>query len=443
MKKNKLTNIILALGIYLPFEDFILKWLPVPENVFVVLRQLPDIIILSFLCLMLLTALLVRRIDIASNKVFIVLMLFIASTFVSVLLNGSSIISALPTVKALVRYMFLMFILYWIKPTEKQALLFIKSILVVVFIEATIGIAQYFIGGSIRDIFKPRELETIEYAVTALRKGSTESFGTMAYTINYGFFLVIGLVFSLCFGKYFSKHRVLFSIGILYLFVAIYCSGSRSAFLSALISIGLFMYYRYGIRLLFYVVPLSLSLFMAIIFLDTGGSARNFWYFLSPGYINSMESQRLGMIKIFIDYLANIDNHLLFGLSSDKQYFVNYISANYRMPIFFKRSTLTIFEDLYWVALTFYYGIIGLLLFSMVIINIFKEVSIFKETGSANPLQSDLIVTCKIMLLLLIPVNFVNQMFAVRQFSFYVWAVIGFTLSLLHSSRNNENITNK
>lgn len=392
---------------------------------------------------MFLTSLMERKIEAASNKILFLLTLFIASAFMSVFLNGSSFLGALPTVKALVRYILLIFILYWIKPTEKQTLFFIKAIIVVAFIEATIGIAQFIAGGYIRDIFKPRELYTIEYAVTALRKGVNESFGTMAYTINYAFFLVAGLVCSLCFGKYFSKHKIIFGAGSVYLLAAIYCSGSRSAFLSALIAIGLFIYYRHGIRLLFYVVPLSLSLFMAILFLDKGGSYKDFWYFLSPGFIGSLEAQRLGMTKIFIDYASNIDRHLLFGLSSDKQYFVNYIATNYRMPMFFSQSTLTMFEDVYWVALTFYYGIVGLMLFSVVIYFIYKEVAIFKETGNITSFQSDLILTCKVMLLLLIPVNFVNQILAVRQFSFYVWAVIGFTLSLLYSSRQNEDIADK
>ena len=430
--------IIYGLAIYLPFEDFILKWLPVSENIFIILRQIPDLFVFSFVFFVLLSSLMKRRIDVVNKKAFSFLALFITFSLVSVFLNHSSLFNSLLNLKALIRYVFLIYILYWIKPTEKQALTFIKAVIIIAFIEAAIGTLQFFGGDLIRNLFEPRKLYSIQYAVTALRKGSGESFGTMAYTINYAFFLVVSLVFILGFGKYFSKHKFMLNAGSLFLVVAIFFSGSRAAFLSALIAIGLYTYYRYGIRIIFYLMPLFVGLIMLVLFVDKGSSSKDFWYFLSPRYVDNLESQRLGMIKLFLSYVSALDPHLLYGLSSDKSFFVDYISANYKLPLFFSKGTIGAFEDVYWIALIFYYGIIGFILFALFLFFIYKKIIAFEKFSDITDIHSDMLVTCKILFLLIIPLQFVNQTLEVRQFAFYMWAIVGFTLSILRTATNSE-----
>ena len=439
MKKSKLVYLIIFLAAYLPFEDFTLKWFHVSEDAFIILRQMPDAIVYSFILFMVLTYLMSRKVAIVDKSLPIYLVVFISIACLSILINNSSLANSALKMNALLRYMLLVFILYWLRPTEKQATLFIKTVIVISLVEATVGILQYYSASNVRSFFQPRELTAVQYAVTAIKKGSGESFGTMANTINYAFFLVIGLVVLITLNKHAFNYKVATMIFIVfYLMLGIYASGSRSAFLSVLIIIGLYIYYKYNIRILLYFMPLLLGLVFMIMFADVGTSAQDFWFFLSPGYLDMLESQRLGMIRILVDYIGAMDPHLLFGLSPDKSHLVQYLSMHYKMPLFFSELTLQAFEDVYWAALLFYYGAVGLFIYVLMIFSIYKKVVGNGRHNNLSAFHIDLILTTKIMLVMLIPVNMFGQILVVRQYAFYMWMMVGIALSFKNVSYSQQ-----
>jgi len=73
------------------------------------------------------------------------------------------------------------------------------------------------------------------------------------------------------------------------------------------------------------------------------------------------------------------------------------------MPPFFSESTLKAFEDVYWIALILYYGIVGVILFVMAMYYLYKGIISKESNHYITSFQSDLILTCKIMFLCLFP----------------------------------------
>ncbi|MBI5971501.1 MAG: hypothetical protein HY884_10155 [Deltaproteobacteria bacterium] len=427
---NRSVYLVFLLGFYLPFEDFILKWFPMPEKAYLILRQAPDALVLSLALVIFLKSVFESRLSVVSKKSSFFLLMFMGFALLTVVINNSSLITAVLSLKALLRYVFLVYILCWIKPSEKQALAFIKVVIALAFVEATIGNLQYIGGDAVLEFFRPRELSG-EMGIAFTTVTGDEVFGTMAYTISYASFLLIGLVFLFVFGTRVGLGTAAIGAGAAYLFAAILFSGSRAAFLSAIIAGGLYIFFKRGIRVVFYLTPGILVLLFVLLYADKGNTSRDFLFFLSPQYLDNLESQRLGMVRIFLDYLTSADRHLLYGLSPDKQFLTDYLAMNYRMPYLFSEKMLKAFEDVYWLALLFYYGIIGLSFFALTLYYLYKKLMAFNLLADVDGFRKDALLACRILMLLLIPLNLVNQTFEVRQFSFYLWAFMGLTFSVL------------
>ena len=307
-----------------------------------------------------------------------------------------------------------------------------------------LGQAQLIGGDAVRDILKPFEISRETGLVfTAMRHN--ELFGTMSYTINYAYFLLLSLILFLCFRGKMVKNVIVIWSFVLLLFLSIYLSGSRSAFLAAFIGILFYAHLIHGVKASAPImVCFLLTLFLAFLFFDKGSTNQNFWFFLSPDYPHILEAQRLGFIKVFIDYIG--DPHLFYGLSSDKSFVVSYISDKYNLPFYLAEKTLNSIEDVYWVTLVIYYGIIGLSFYILFIYFLYRKLKTLRMKGLITDLQERLFLASKILIFLLIPLNFFSQAFEVRHFSFYFWAVIGIAASHFcqaDTMSTNENLANK
>lgn len=382
-----------------------------------------------------------------SKRAFLFLILFIIYSVLTIIINQSSFYNSLLNLKAMIRYIFLINIIFFCKPSERQALNFIRLVIALAFIQATIGYFQFLGGEAVRDMFKPRYLvEETDLTFTALMSG-TDTFGTMAYTINYASYLLVGMVFFISFSKRLNIGLFTLYVGIAYFMIALYLSNSRSAFIAA--SMAIILYYSMIGRLTklsyFRIVAITaVLLLLTYLFVEKGTTNVDFWYFLSPNFYDMLESQRLGMLRVF--QAAFGDPRLLFGLSPDKSFVVDHIVHNYKLPPLLAETSVRYIEDVFWVALIFYYGLIGVALLLLFLIHIYKKLRELERSGIITDFQQNMISSCKILLFLLIPMNFLNQTLKVRHFSFYLWLIIGFSLSVqtrqrIGKDRNDNNIT--
>lgn len=436
-EKNALFVPVLLLAAYLPFEDFLLKWLPVSETVFLALRQIPDVVVLGlFLLVAVDDAYRKQKVFTISNKAFLFLLVFVLYGIVAIRINGSSVVTAIMNIKALVRYIGLIYVFLSIRPTERQIRVFLKLILGVAFVEVLIGAAQLFGGEAVLNIFKPFELSS-EAGIKFSAMKHDELFGTMSYTTNYASYLLLSIVVLLCFRGALIRGVFLNAFFLTLIVAAIFLSGSRSAFLSALLAILLYVHAMWGIRASAFLTASGVAvLVFATLFLEKGTTNVDFWFFLTPEYLQTLEAQRLGLLRIFMSYAS--DPHFLFGLSSDKGFVVEYLARKYSLPELFAESTLYSIEDVYWVALAIYYGLIGLLLFIFFLLFLYKKLAALKDASMRSDLQERLFLASKIMMMLLVPLNFVGQAFEVRHLSFYFWALLGMTASQLVASEGQR-----
>ena len=452
--KTAILNIIIFLVIYLPFEDFILKWLPVSELTFTILRQIPDLIIFSLSLLIFLTTLYKRnKIDIVRKSLFIILLLFIINAIFSLIINNGSFFHGIINLKAMIRYIFLIYIVNYIKPDKKDIKSIMKYIFFIAFIQMAIGLTQYIFGEKIMVFFQPRILHISEFQMNfSALKGEINIFGTMAQEVSFSYFILLSSILWLTVAQNYIKSKFIFYIVYLCFFFIICISGSRATLICSLAGLLLYIYYNRNFKKTVSYLSLSLIIiFSALPFIKKGNSNEDFFFMFSPKYVKMLEKQRLGIVKyILINYTE--DSKLLFGLSPDKNKVVDYIKEKYAPPPALYKLMDIILEDIYWVAIIIYYGLVGFVLFIFFLFILFKEIS--KTDRNTTELDQSIQTFCKIMTIILLLLNIIAPILEIRQFAFYYWLFVAYALNEGSSNKNNEsnkigalkhneNITNK
>jgi hypothetical protein len=437
--------LIIFLALYLPIEDFMLKWLPVSEQAYILLRQIPDVLII-FMALIIFVkkALTNGSIIFIGKKTDFYLLLFLIVAIISIPLNQANVFVSLANIKALLRYVFLIYLILMIKPSEKDVITFWKAIKIGIAVQILIGIMQYIGGYPIRDFLAARnttaDIGGFFMNFTGDRFADrNDLFGTMGNTINYGMFLIVGMIYWMV-GK--NKSIVKYWAGVSILLLLIYLTGSRSTIITGLFVLWLHQFYIHflqGIKISIVgiiILPLIIIAYFAITQLILNDN-NDFLYMFTNSYIKEAMRQRLGIVvHILPEYFSNIGAYL--GYSADKEVFVSFVSQNMPMvPDMLIKVLPGVLEDVYWVALLFYYGVIGFLLFFLFYFSILK-MNIFIYKNRYPSIVNKLALMNILLLLACLPLNMFNQAFEVRQFSFYIWVSVGLALSLMKQNDTNK-----
>jgi len=361
MNKKNIYYILLFLSIYLPFEVFLLKWIPVSNAIYPILKQIPDLIIFSLtFSIISINLYLKNKINLQNKYIFYILLLFIGLTILSIFFNKSSYLIGLLKLKTILRYVLLLFIVNDSFLTNHQLLNIISRIFSAVMIQSIIGFIQLFENKTITAFFKPR---LIIFQGKILFSKFEYIFGTMQHSIDYALFLTIGLIIWLYFNKEFTRSIIINKIIILWLLFSIYMSGSRIAFIVAIINVIYFYFQNQNIkRFLITLTGISLiiSSTLAISFNNPGRTNEDFFYFLSPKFYKMLKKQRLGLIQDVLPLF--IKKNKLIGLSPDKEFVTKKLLSDYNLPAVLKPKLYNIIEDVFWLAMLIYFGLIGLLL---------------------------------------------------------------------------------
>lgn len=138
-------------------------------------------------------------------------------------------------------------------------------------------------------------------------------------------------------------------------------------------------------------------------------------------------NQRLGVV-VYIAPKIIFNKENMFGfLSADLV--VDYIQENILdVPDILIKVLPLMIDDVYWVAMYLYYGVIGFSLYALFLISIYKKLTINKH-NFRSPLIQQLYLVSISLLLIAMPLNFINQALVTRTFSFYLWLFIGLTLT--------------
>lgn len=425
-------GVLTALALYLPLEDFILKFLPLPGTALLVARQVPDLIVAGLAVLVFTAALSQRgRLRGLGGGADVWLAAFLALAVVSMLVNGASLFTPTVNLKALLRYVLVAYVLVQVGVSRDEVRTLFRALMAGVALQAVVAGMEALGGETVKMWFIPAasraEIGGVGLTVTSLKESlKGYVFGTMSQTIDFAFFLLVGLVAWLVNE---AGRSMLYWLGAVVLLVLLYLSGSRSAFLAGLLVIVLHQYAIGRVRRTV-VVGLLLApvVAAAVVFLGARLASSYVLQSFTGAYVQMAYAQRLGILFFVLPhFLTTGARTILVGLTADRLILTRFIHGMSTIPSLLLSNVGDI-EDVYWVALLVYYGVLGLAAFVGFLATTFRRV---REVHAAAPERwvRMLALVAMLCLVLTLPLNVFNQAFEVRQFSYFLWLVVGLALA--------------
>lgn len=429
----RLLNIVFFLAVYLPLEDFILKWIPVSDAVFLLLRQIPDALVLATVFYVLLwRAITLRPLRTIDRCFDLLLAGFLAWGLFSAALNHIPPFAAFIELKGILRYILFAYVVVLMRPDEEDLRLFLKCISIGIAIQMALGIAQLLGGNIVRDLLAGRET-TVEVLgqsknfTGTMNADANPIIGTLGNMINYALFMLVGL--SAWMATTARKGWSYFlGCGLFLLFI--YLANARGPLIVAVLLILQHQLWSHGKKraLLFGMVTSGLIGLGLLFGLQNGDAAASYashfriFSLFSEGIVQELLNQRLG-VAVYIAPKFLFTSHLLLGIGPDINAVVAWIEGLPGVPAVLVAVIPLMLGDAYWFALLFYYGVFGLVIFLAMLLCSYRAMRAIAV--SMNGINGQVSRMACFLLLASIPLNCVNQAFAIRQFSFYLWLSIG------------------
>lgn len=433
-------SLIYFLIIYIPLETFLLKWIPVSDGIYQIATQLPDILIMFLFISLCVTKRSSFRI--IGHGIDKYLLLFIFFSISAVVINFESVnhFSWVLSVKALLRYILLIYCLLNMS-SGKINITKIYNLSLFSFLLQLIAVSFHLVGGEMAEnILAARNVESGIADLSRIFTGGkfedlNRIFGTFGNTVSLGYFLLYTYVIMIVRNKSRNTKYYLTSVII---FMLIYYTGSRGCMLAHLILFATDYFRRAnpGSRLISLIIVAVagwigyLALPSAEADLDTSTVASLF----TSQYIETALNQRLGVIVYIVpDIIKNPT--ILFGTGTIEPFLDNYIIGNNKIPSILVAVLELMFEDVYWIALLTFHGFPAMLCFVVFLRKVYLMLY-------NNASMSTYILAPLYLMIIMIPLNFLNQAFATRSFSFFMWLSIGIAIMVIKKARemDNENI---
>lgn len=416
---------------FVAFGDFLARWMPASPGLQSVFSQLPEILLyIGILVTQSRYIVATGKARIIGNGIDSALFLFLgwslcATTFV---LYDSLFINIL-NIKALVRFVFVFYLVSMIQWNKRRYFKVLSAFYNVFLIQMAVGMLQIIFGQPAIDFFSPQSIEGLfgidRIAFGDRDRASIEIFGSFRNTISFAYLMMIGVVILLSTKK--TLGFVPAIIAVILALVMIVHSGSRIVILCTLIILFLkwsrletsWKHTRKWLLIGPFFILSAFSVYMYILSLDLGFERGTNAYIFTSDYVEGAMNQRLGIISRIVPQL-NFTLNTLLGFGADKIVLAEFLSGILNVPNSALLETLSkTIEDVYWVAIFLYYGVIGLSLFVILLFKIY--IAVCRSVSNETQWISEAGVIAKILLLFSVPLNFVNQAFEVQVFSLALW----------------------
>lgn len=432
-------RIVYFLVVYLPLEDFLLKWIPVPYPIYLGLRQVSDGLILVVAGIAIGTRLhSTQRFRTIGRGADLCLVTFVVLALITALARGGDLLITILNLKALLRYVLLVYVLLNLRIERTEVFMFLRLIYMSLGLQFLVSLVQIAGPPSVDQFFFPRVQDTevagVQFKSTAYKEAeSGYIFGTMTNTISYGGFLLVGLATYVT--RYIRRRRRLFYWGTVAIFFLLaFMSGSRAVTFAVALLAGVDHYLSGRTGRFLRTGALALLPFAALVFfLGIDVADLHIFQVFSAEYLQIAMEQRLGIVlNILPQFLTNLSvADILFGLSVDQTIINQFLSNMMGVPAVLVGNVRTI-EDVYWVALLVYHGLAGLTLFVGFFVGVFQQVYRIAQGGDGL-LQRRLARIALLLLVVTVPLNLIAQYFETRQFSFYLWLLVGINLAYTYT----------
>lgn len=149
-------KIIFWMTLYLPFEEFFLRWLPSP--IAVILRFVPELILYG-LAIKVCGAKIWHHQPLKKTPIDFLVVAFFVATAISIIINDASIKGSLVNLRTIWRYLSVFYITVNIDISIGELKRLLNGFRLVMLGQAIIGSVQYFLPASFNQaFFAPREI---------------------------------------------------------------------------------------------------------------------------------------------------------------------------------------------------------------------------------------------------------------------------------------------
>lgn len=423
------------LVVYMPMEDFLLKFLPVPDAIFLALHFFSEFFIYC-LFLLLLISKLGRHEKFLSGDIEGPLALFLAVVFASMLWNGVGLFDTAVHLRPVLRYVILFYIVININLNHTQIQVLIRLMLLSGAIQVLASLLQVIGGDAAKAFFMPRELaDTGDIQVHQSRllsqRGREEGsvFGTMGDTVILGDWLV---VLATVFFAWVRRIGWAWIVSFVLLFLVVGLTYSRAALLCFL---GLTMIWAWFSLGAGRVVVMAITGVLMLLLLIVGGNQQyvnpvfeeqsilqNMLGIFTEKYIKQSETNRLGALIGTLP-TALMTNPVI-GLGPDQETTIEQLNSSRHRTYLVKEMDVEGFKDVYWVAWVSFYGLFGLLALVWLYWKLFIKgmkllnYSVFLEGRQMGLMMVMLILATSVLL-------FLNRAIEFRPYGFYFWMLVG------------------
>jgi len=444
------------MALYIPFEEFFLRWLPNPAAV--ALRFVPEFI-LYILLFQVCGLKLLRGQPLKRTPIDWIVLAFFVTTAVSMVINDSSIKGSIVNMRTIWRYLSVFYVVVNIEVSRLDLKRLLSGLKVVMIAQGLLGSIQYFLPDSFnRAFFAPKGFSIGNYEggsnaaeAGGVKVGATS--GTFSDPAILSAFMLIGL--ALFFGTaYVSGGTLLPSFkdwgGIGTLMFAIFSTKKRAALALALLIPPLIIYvYGRSKRLVnmgwFYGVVALVGV-IAILAVGAASSSMSgvdereqsvnlgdyFLQVFTPEYWENSNETARGWFTSTILH-AVLSTRSWFGFGPDAWHTLNAIETTITRGE--DRDKLWrdagVFDDGFWFAFIAYFGFIGTAIYVYMLKRLY-DAGKWLTRVSTEPEYRTLGSTFATLIIITILYTFVERIFRLRAFSFYFWLLAGLVVNACH-----------
>lgn len=417
---NLIKILILSLFIYIPLEEFILKWLPISINLFDLLHFNSDFLILVVIILYIYY----NNFNVKIKYEDYWISIFLLSSIFSLIIF-QPFIPYFFKVWVLIRY----FLLYVVIRDTFNFSDYRKAYKIFYFIfyfQIAVGLIQFFNFSPLLEIFHPRE--GLDKAGNWFSKGEDGSAGTFLFTVHYGYFFFVSIGFIIL--DFSSKIKKYINIT-LCVMGSILSESLMSGLCSLLIAyIYFFRNTSKNKKLLLYITVPTIICLILILNLDSIiQTISSLMIFGNQFIIDQILFSRLGILKTFPQFFnANIFI-VLFGFSVDKINISNFVLEQFNsiIPHVLRIETLIGLEDVYWSAHLHYFGLVGLTSYLMIMFSFRSKLSLISKSFIDFELTQNYRTIGSIIIFTVLA-GFVNQIFSFKPFNIYFYLMISYAM---------------
>lgn len=447
--KFNYSTVIIFLALYVPFEVIILKYLPVSDRIYSLLRFVPEVVIYLLLILNVIHSVFHKH-WISRTPIDKALFLFVLSAIISIIVNSAPLSLSIIGMRPLLRYIALFYIMSNIDVPQSKIKFLLLALIFVGAFQSLLTSYQHFAGVS--KLFYPRatdlEVEGVQSQFKLVQTGwgsgreQGAGIGTFGDSLLVALFLVFITVLTYSYYLRMEVKSLFNKIFLLSAFslvlIALFYTYSRASVLIGVAAVPIMLFLGNRIKKLFFITFMASFLLAAVLFLMANQNTSSNAYYnpknkyttpidnitsiFSQRYVqNNMEHSR-GWIIVDVG-LPILKSLKLFGYGpSGDESLGRMVKENVSGTMPFQN--LGIINDVYWVALLSYYGFVGIIFLLIILYKIYKaSMVVYKKSPSA--IYSTVGLCMAVMVLLALPYTFIVRTFAFRPFAFYFWLLAG------------------